>query len=309
MVPSSTVIHAVMKTICFFYLFKFPLSAFEVWYYLYTDDNTLSYDDVINALNYLVKEGMLVHTLEYYHLPDGENHIKIRKRHAKKSIRIFKKARFWGKIISLIPFIRMVALCNMVPLGNVSKTGDIDLFIVTKKGYLWISRALVILILKLFRLRPGDRKSQDDLFPLCPSFFVDETYLNMKELQIHSDDIYMKYWVQNVMVLYKSQKMTKDFFEQNQWVKSFLPFIEPSQVILRNKIVYSSFIEIIKSGIEYPLSLFPLEKIMFKQSKKTLPASKDSHIVIKNNIAKIHKKDRRDYFTNEWKNTYKKHIS
>ncbi|MBM3205056.1 hypothetical protein FJZ48_03710, partial [Candidatus Uhrbacteria bacterium] len=83
-----------------------------------------------------------------------------------------------------------VALCNTTALAHAGEKGDLDFFIVTKAGTIWQTRGWSALPLQLFKLRPGDT----DRDPVCLSFFVDNTALNLRPLHMGADDVYFRHW-------------------------------------------------------------------------------------------------------------------
>ena len=50
------------------------------------------------------------------------------------------KSTFFLPFIQTVPFIKMVAVCNTLGYDNAAKDSDIDLFIIAKRGRLFIVR-------------------------------------------------------------------------------------------------------------------------------------------------------------------------
>ncbi len=61
--------------------------------------------------------------------------------------------RFSLFLFSLFPQIQMVVLCNSRAMGEADENSDIDLFIIAKKGNLWIGRFIVTAITSLLGVR------------------------------------------------------------------------------------------------------------------------------------------------------------
>lgn len=298
----SHIERSIIQTICFFDMFNMPLSAFEVWYYLYTEEQveelpTLS--DIEHILNSLVNKNLIEHTSEYYYIVGRGEIITVRKRQSKNAIVIYRKAYRYVKLLSALPYVRGIALCNMAPLGNVSVYGDIDLFIIVKSNYIWIARFWVLLVLALLRQRPGDRDSSAGQYPLCPSFFVAEDALNCAELQVEND-IYMRYWVANIMPFYDSGGVFSRFDQENKWVRAHLPHIRQSENATYFTFGNGRLVSILKSIVEWMFSARFINKICYYIQERRLPQENGTAIIINDSMVKCHIGDRREYFRNTW---------
>lgn len=79
------------------------------------------------------------------------------------------KAQRWARIIGLLPFVRRIYLTGSVASGRATTQSDIDLLIVAGVNRLWITRALVVGVLKLFNQYGGTGK-------FCPHYWVADGY-------------------------------------------------------------------------------------------------------------------------------------
>lgn len=104
------------------------------------------------------------------------------------------RARRAVQLISFLPFVRAVAVCNSLGFQMVHEESDVDLFIVTARGRVWSARWWVTGVLALLRMRPGE--SMRD--PICVSFFVDESIAHLSGVRIEND-IYFEFWLRSLM--------------------------------------------------------------------------------------------------------------
>lgn len=106
------------------------------------------------------------------------------------------RARRAAQLISYLPFVRGVAVCNSLGFHMVHEESDVDLFIISAAGRVWSTRWWVTGVLALLRMRPGEA-SRD---PVCVSFFVDERITDLSNLMIEQD-VYFFYWLRTLMPL------------------------------------------------------------------------------------------------------------
>ncbi len=154
----------IISTIKFFDYQDYPLTAFEIERYLISDKSQLRdrlndnfelvdesgvtsspvhFDTILTQLTFMVDEGDLVELNGFYCLPDRELLIAQRLRNYRFGLVRERLVRKYTKFTRHIPFVRGVALLGSQALGHQSKNSDIDLFIITEPGHMWLARMLV----------------------------------------------------------------------------------------------------------------------------------------------------------------------
>ncbi len=112
------------------------------------------------------------------------------------------RARRAVRLISFLPFVRAVAVCNSLGFQMVHEESDIDLFVVAAEGRVWSTRWWVTGVLALLRMRPGESVRD----PICVSFFIDETVIDLSTLRIEND-VYFEYWLRSLMPVLGTHKL------------------------------------------------------------------------------------------------------
>ena len=87
-----------------------------------------------------------------YFLAGHDDHVAIRLRRESASRPHFERAVRYGRILGLIPFVRMVALTGSLAVLNLSKGADIDYMLVTAPRHLWTARAFAVTLGRFLRL-------------------------------------------------------------------------------------------------------------------------------------------------------------
>ncbi|MCX6781438.1 MAG: hypothetical protein NT003_05005 [Candidatus Magasanikbacteria bacterium] len=182
------------------------------------------------------------------------------------------------KLISLLPFVRAVAICNSLGFQMVHEDSDIDLFIVAAPGRVWSARWWVTGVLALLRLRPGEARRD----PICVSFFIDESVEDLSELMIERD-VYFHYWLRALMPVFESHIL----FERGaQAAPEFR--IEQGENLKKLQKIFESCAKIFsESWVKtQQLTLMP-------NSLRIRAAAEDTDVVLSDTIIKLHNNDRR----------------
>lgn len=142
---------------------------------------------------------------------------EVRKRHSQKKKKIAEKA---SKIMSHIPFIKMVGISGSVAMNNATKDSDIDLIVITKQGRLWTCRFITYLLLNLlgFHLRIPRNTTQKDR--LCLNIWLDENNLAWKKRE---RNFYTAHEILQVKPLVNKDNAYERWLLKNSWVFKFWP--------------------------------------------------------------------------------------
>jgi len=188
------------------------------------------------------------------------------------------KARFVVQIISLLPFVRAVAICNSMALHMVHEESDIDLLVIARAGRVWSCRWWVTGMLALLRMRPGEARRD----PVCASFFVDECETNLSSLMIDRD-VYFFYWLRSLMPLFGTHPI----------------FADGAHTAPEFRVRASVVHRITQCAIEYVAQIFPESFVHTQQlaimsaSIKKCATGGSTAVVLSDTVIKLHANDRR----------------
>jgi len=199
----------ILKTIIFFDLFEYPLTVYEIWQNLGSGP-TLS--DLSIILDRLVEGGRLATQKGFYFLNGREETVATRSRRYNHTARKLKIARRFAWFFRLCPFIEMMAVANSLGGYNLRPGSDIDFFIITRPGKIWLSRLYCTGLAKLLGSRPTARSKKDKI---CLSFYLSSDCLNLDDLFLAGGDPYFSYWRQNLILLYNKKNVYQRFLRAN----------------------------------------------------------------------------------------------
>ncbi len=169
--------------------------------------------DLIKAKRIEAKDG-------YYFLPGRKRIIQIRQQRYQVSLKKLKKAQRIGKLLALVPGVRMIAVVSNLGYLNAEDGADIDLFIVARHGKIWSVRFWCVVLMKLLRQRPTAKTIKNKI---CLSYFVDENNLNLRPTAIAEPDVHLVYLLSQYVLIYDQGNYWEKYIQQNRWMNRYLP--------------------------------------------------------------------------------------
>jgi hypothetical protein len=199
---------AIVRTIIYADTFNFPMTLREIHHFLIGVGTTaeavgsaLRFSDRIRE--HVQKDG------DYYMLRGREALVAERLSREAASRALLPAAFQFGRVLGGLPFVRMVALTGALAMHNAHHShDDIDYLIVTKAGRVWLSRALIVVVVRLAALRGVG---------LCPNYVLAETALTQQ-----TEDLYIAHEMAQ-MIPITGLRVYEDLRAANFWTTGFLP--------------------------------------------------------------------------------------
>lgn len=123
------------------------------------------------------------------------------------------------RVFTWIPTVTLVGVSGGLAMDNASRDDDIDLFFVTRRRALWLTRLWVTVVADLcgMRRRPNEESVANKV---CLNMFMSEDSL---QLPSGERDLFAAHEVLQLTPLWERNHAYRDFLTANVWVKSFLP--------------------------------------------------------------------------------------
>lgn len=195
---------AIYQAVAYADIFDYPLNAQEIYRYL--PGVAANFSKVVDILHQ--KDNNLGCQDGFYTLPGREALAGVREQREQVSARLWPHALRYGKRISRLPFVRMVAVTGALAMNNVDSNGDIDYLIVTEPGHIWLTRAQVLLLGRFTSLRG---------VTLCPNYLI-----SLRTLVFPDHTLYAAHEVTQ-MIPIAGLDVYEEIRRQNSWVQKFLP--------------------------------------------------------------------------------------
>ena len=247
---------AILKTLVYASIFSYPLRPEEICRYLVID-NPVDSEVVFRALKMMEADGNPVEPCRspsgtirtrltgrfhgagriqaeegYYFLSGQGEIVGLRKKREKWSQEKVRKAKKVAKLLRLILTVKLVGISGGLAMNNADENDDIDLFIVTAGGRLWLTRLLVTALVELMgkRRQPfpkykihNTKYIIQDL--ICLNMFVDEDHL---AIPLSERNLYTAHEVAQMKMLWDRDGMYQRFLVANSWVGDYLPNTLPA---------------------------------------------------------------------------------
>lgn len=208
---------SIFYSICYSDIFDYPLSKEIVFKYAISSavskKETQKYLSILKSKNYISEEN------GYFCIKGKEKNIKELLKRKKISEKKNLKAKRIVNILKKIPSIKLIGVSGSLALDNAKEQDDIDLFFISKKNTMWLTRLFVLLTLLIF----GIKRSAEELTAkdkICANMFLDESNL---VLPPSKQNIYTAHEVAQVKPLFEREGMYNKFLFKNNWIKKFLP--------------------------------------------------------------------------------------
>jgi hypothetical protein len=281
---------AIIRTVCYFDLFDFPLTRSEICEWLYGARASVHEVDAVLAT--LIGSKILKEESGFVSLFDRNGLPAIRASRHAESARKWRRARRWSRIFAALPAVELVGVGNTLAYDNARAESDIDFFIVTAPGAIWRTRFFCAAIAALFNLRPLPNDNRDKL---CLSFFVTTDSLDMQAFAIRRDDIYMHYWTRQMLALAGNSATAELFQAVNHEVTPHGTIGSPA----------------VWRWLFSPLALLPgsfmrdWQKRHFPQALIAAEARHDGSVIVSDAVLKFHVNDRRADIYDRWQRRVK----
>lgn len=268
---------AILKTVAYSSVFKYPLTLDQLWRFLIWDNNSrLSFSKFSRELNALVKTKKVFQIDSLYLLENKKSWILDYRKQKKEGQRKLTIARKTAFLLSYIPTIEFIGLSGKLALLAASKNEDIDFFIITKKNSLWITRILILIFLLFVGLKrdPQSNKTKDRI---CANMFVDKSRLRIPQSE---QDLFCAHEVSQLVPLVSKNNTYDLFLKENSWIKKYLPNSIKILGEKDTKILGDNHLIFLLENIAYKI------QIWYMRNKRTTE-------VIKKNYVRFHPHDAR----------------
>jgi hypothetical protein len=204
---AQSLLEAIQWTLLYGSIFDYPLTRDELYRYLMPPGGQRA--EAEQAIDDALAREDGVETDGQFLFPAGRSDtVTTRLRRGNNAQQSWKRARFYARLIWAMPYVRMVAITGALAVNNVEERDDIDFLIVTDPNRLWMTRAMILLLARLARVR-GDT--------MCPNYMV-----TSRALALEQRDAYTAHELAQMVPIHGRQVAVR-LWAENAWCRDFLP--------------------------------------------------------------------------------------
>lgn len=198
---------ALLSALWYFEIFQYPLTATELFEFANCPGEAPA--SLAEKLEELVQEEFIYQFGIYYQSKNDPGWVPRRLDYNRRAARHLPIARRMARLIGAFPFIRAVFVSGSLSKNCMAPDGDIDYFLITEPGRLWLARTLLVIFKKLFLFNSHKY--------FCVNYFIDTEHL-----EIEDKNLFTATETLTLFPLY-GRDWSERFAAANGWVKHYLP--------------------------------------------------------------------------------------
>lgn len=211
--------NSIYNTLAFFDAQDLPLTPLEIRNYLGETSPLKVRGDKGELLFEIEKtihselSGKVEHRDGLYFLPGRQDLVSTRLDRYKISLLRFRKCRKFLSPLRFFPYLRVISISGSLALLNSTADSDIDLFIITKKNRIWLSRALVSLYFQIL----GQRRYKNHVKNrFCLNHYVCEGQVITEDRNLYTAVEYS-----SLLPVLGTGEL-ENFWKANSWIKEYV---------------------------------------------------------------------------------------
>lgn len=189
-----------LKTILYFSIFRYPLTLEEICNFHPGSDR----QEIEAELRSLMARQIISHEGGFYFAGCDPDCIERRRSGNRMAANALEIAKRRAALIAKFPFVEGVGVSGSLSKGYFDQQSDIDFFVVTKPGKVWVSRTLLMLYKKIFLL--NSRRY------FCINYFISSANLELEEKnRFTATEI-------RTLIPFQGRAALESFYRKNGWV-------------------------------------------------------------------------------------------
>ncbi|MBL7775888.1 MAG: hypothetical protein JNK89_07775 [Saprospiraceae bacterium] len=228
---------ALLRALWYFEIFKYPLTAAELKQYSQCDD--LPPDEILGKLEMLVAEGQAFQFGPYFQSRNEPDWPARRRDFNRRADSYLPIARRMALLIGAFPYVRGVFVSGSLSKRCMPPDGDIDYFIITAPGRLWLARTMLTVFKKLFLFNSHKY--------FCINYFVDTEHLEIEE-----KNLFTATEIITLLPLYGREPYER-FYRANRWAWDLFPNARPYPTADTPALSFPWFKKLLEHGFAYRL--------------------------------------------------------
>lgn len=199
---------AIVHTLLYFELFSYPLREQEIWQFIHCDtpesrEPDFSFEVFREKLYELQNRGLVFRFQDFFQTQDDPAWAERRLEYNRRADAMLPVARRMARLIAAFPYIRAVFVSGSLSKHSMRPDSDIDFFLITTPGRLWLARTLLVIFKKVFLFNSHKY--------FCVNYFIDTEHLEIEE-----KNLFTATEVVTLLPMY-GREWQQAFYRKNLW--------------------------------------------------------------------------------------------
>lgn len=171
---------AIVHTLLYFELFSYPLTEKEIWQFTHDDapetrqpGASASFEAFQEKLYELENKGIVFRFQDFFQTRPHPDWTERRLEYNRRADAMLPVAHRMSRLIAAFPYIRAVFVSGSLSKHSMRPDSDIDFFLITAPGRLWLARTLLVIFKKIFLFNSHKY--------FCVNYFIDTEHLEIEE--------------------------------------------------------------------------------------------------------------------------------
>ena len=238
----SALRRGVVRTLLYYDIWRYPLTSLEL--HTFHPGEASSHSRFVLALDAMVRDGSLAREGNYYCLPGREEGARERRRRERHARGMWILAGCAARIIKSFPFVRGILVSGDLSKNATGRGSDVDFFILTEPGRLWIARTLLVMFKKTVLLN-------------SKKFFCVNAFCATDSMVVADRNIYQATEIAQLKPLYNTA-LFRAYLDANGWIREYFPNFSPAALRLPRATERRS---ILQRLAEFPFRFLPAGRI------------------------------------------------
>ncbi len=211
---------AIVHTLLYFELFSYPLTEGEIWQFTHDDapearqpGASASFEAFQEKLQDLENKGLVFRFQDFFQTQNDPAWVERRLEYNHRADTMLPVARRMSRLIAAFPYIRAVFVSGSLSKHCMRPDSDIDFFLITTPGRLWLARTMLVLFKKIFLFNSHKY--------FCVNYFIDTEHLEIEE-----KNLFTATEVITLLPMY-GREWYQAFYRKNQWAWRRFPHSPP----------------------------------------------------------------------------------
>ncbi len=202
---------SIIRTIAFYdAVGKTPLTKVELYKYVIYQDGfaPISFGDFVELLEreWETLKSVICHCRGFYYLLANKDGYARRIQIGKTGIQKWRIACRMIRLISFLPYVKMIAITGSLALHTTHQGSDIDVLIVAKNGHIWTTRMFVSFLMHILGKRRYGTRVKDRI---CLNHYVSD-----KETVLRPDNVFSRHISRTCVPVWRQGSYTPPFLQK-----------------------------------------------------------------------------------------------